>query len=202
MTASRLMVSSALIAAALAATPALSQGRPARGGAAVENACPAGAYSVVSAPDGTSVTVLFNDFSAETAEGGASARTRCRIEIPLAAPSGRSIGLTSVDYRGFAMLARRQSAEIDVSYEFGRGNRAAPFHRRLQGAHEADFAFTDRLPPGQLRRLGCDGATPVLSIDAVLSVNGSGQGAAMIAMDSADQTSGGALRYRFDVRPC
>lgn len=197
---SRLMLGAALIAAALA-TPALSQGRPARGATVAESACP-GAYSVVSAPDGSSVTVLFNDFSAETG-GGASARTRCRIEIPLAVPAGRSIGLTSVDYRGFAMLARRQSAEIDVSYEFGRGNRAAPFRRRLQGVHEGDFAFTDRLPPGQLRRLGCDGARPVLAIDAVLSLTSAGQGgAAMIAMDSADQTSGGALRYRFDVRPC
>lgn len=199
---SRLLISGALVAATLA-TPALSQGRPVRGAPVSEDACPTGAYSVISAPDGTSVTVLFNDFSAETDGGEASARTRCRIEIPLAAPAGRSIGLTSVDYRGFAMLARRQSAEIDVRYEFGRGNRAAPFHRRLQGLHEGDFAFTDRLPPGQLRRLGCDGSTPVLAIDAALSLTSAGHGgAAMVAMDSADLTSGGALRYRFDVRPC
>lgn len=196
----------ALMIAALllsSASPVVAQSRPGRAAPVAETACPAGAYSVVTAPDGTSVTVIFNDFSARTGEAGGSARTRCRIQVPLAMAAGRSVGLTSVDYRGYAMLGRRQAAELDVAYEFGRGNRAPHFHRRIQGAQDSDFAFTDRLPPGQLRRVGCEGATPVLSIDAALALSGNGQtGAALVALDSADQTSGGALRYRFDIRPC
>lgn len=201
--AARILRGALVLLSALGATPTLAQGRPARAAQPVQNGCPADAYSVVSAPDGSSVTVLFHDFSAQVQGGEQSARTRCRIEIPLSAAAGRSVGLTSVDYRGFAMLAQRQSAEIDVDYAVGRGNRAPRFHRRIQGAHEGDFAFTDRLPPGQLRRIGCNGTPPVLAIDANLTLSSAGQGgAAMVALDSADQTSGGALRYRFDVRPC
>ena len=174
---------------------------------AVQNACPAGAYSVVQSPDGASVSILFHQFAVETDGALATThRTTCRIEVPLAVPTGFSAALTSVDYRGFALLGQRQSAEISVDYEVGRGNRAPRFQRRLQGVLEGDFAFTDRLPPGRLRQAGCGarGTAPsVLAIDAALTLNGAASGdQAMISLDSADQTATGALRYRFDVQPC
>ena len=171
------------------------------------NACPAGSYSVVQSPDGTSVSVLFHSFSAET-DGTApgSVRSTCRIQVPLAVQAGYALGLTSVDYRGYAFLGQRQSAELAVDYEVGRGNRAPRFQRRLQGAAEGDFAFTDRLPPGRLRQTTCGTRgvpLPVLAIDATLTLNSPTAGEqAMVSLDSADQTASGALNYRFEARPC
>lgn len=174
--------------------------------ATTTNACPAGAYSVVQSPDGSSVSVLFHQFMAETEGGAATVRATCRIQIPLAVAAGQSLSLTSVDYRGFAMLGQRQSAEIAVDYEVGRGNRAPRFQRRLQGTHEGDFAFTDRLPPGRLRQAGCGarGApVPILAIDASLTLTSAGgAGQALVSLDTADQAATGALQYRFVARPC
>lgn len=206
------MIRSAALVALMASTAlpagevqAQARGRPTPP-AVVQNACPEGAYSVIRSPDGTSLSVLFHDFSAEAPQGGRAQtiRTTCRIAIPLIAPEGYSLGLTSVDYRGFASLAQRQSAELAVDYEVGRGNRAPRFSRRLQGRHEGDFTFTDRLPPGRLREAGCGGAAlPVLAIDATITLQTGGVPAqAMVALDTLDQGAAGALRYRFAVRPC
>ena len=186
-----------------AASSAAAQGRPAQATSTVR-ACPANAYSIVRAPDGSSVSILFNDFSAETTQGQrGTVQATCRIEAPLALPAGLSAGLTSVDYRGFAYLGNRQSAQISATYEVGRGN-GGRFNRRLQGAFDEDFYFIDRLPPGQVRAAGCAGApAPVLAINITLGLTTSGQQSpAMIALDSADQTAGGALTYRFNIRPC
>lgn len=203
-----LMVLAAASSAAAQGRPSTlrpTPGRPAQ--VVTQDVCPAGSYSVVQAPDGSSVSVLFHQFAVETS--GATAQTqrsRCRIQIPLAVPAGRSAALSSVDYRGFAQLGQRQSGEISVDYEVGQGNRGPRFQRRLQGAQAGDFAFTDRLPPGRLRQAGCGrrGAAPsILAIDATLTLTTAGAGEqAMISLDSADQSTTGALQYRFDVRPC
>lgn len=198
-----------LIVVLAAASSVAAQGRPGQGRPAVEarSACPTGAYSVVQSPDGSSVTVLFHDFTAEVdGSGPARARTTCRIQIPMAVPAGYALSLSSVDYRGFALLGQRQSADIVVDYEVGRGNRAPRFQRHLQGAREGDFAFTDRLPPGRLRQAGCGarGAPgPILAIDASLTLTSAGgEGQALVSLDTADQTATGALQYRFVARPC
>lgn len=189
-----------------AASPAAGQSAPPTGQPVnIVQACPSDAYTIVRAPDGSSVSILFNDFSAQTQRGQrGTVRTTCRIETALALPAGYSAGLTSVDYRGFALLGARQSATITADYEVGRGN-GGRFNRRIQGRHDRDFYFVDRLPPGRLRPAGCLGApAPVLAINMTLGLSTSEQGAAaMIALDSADQTAAPtALTYRFDVRPC
>ncbi|MBN8551439.1 MAG: DUF4360 domain-containing protein [Caulobacterales bacterium] len=205
--------STALVALTIlaVASAAAAQGRPTapRRGVALPvqpSACPAGSYSVVTSPDGTSVSVLFHNFSVETARVGQSARATCRIQVPLAVPAGYSLGLTSVDYRGFAQLSQQQAGEVSVDYEVGRGNRAPHFQRRIQGGHDGDFAFTDRLPPGRLRAVGCGARgtpRPILGIDATLTLTDSGSGQqAMMALDSADQAVTGALNYRFESRMC
>lgn len=187
-----------------AASSAAAQGRPAQPTSTVR-ACPSDAYTVVLALDRSSVSILFNNFSAETVQGQrGTVSTTCRIEAPLALPAGFSAGLTTVDYRGFAYLGGRQSAQISAEYEVGRGN-GGRFNRRLQGGFERDFYFVDRLPPGRVRAAGCAGApAPVLAINITLQLTTADQPrAAMISLDSADQTAvGGALTYRFDVRPC
>ena len=65
-----------------------------------ENACPVGSYSVVNAPDGSAVSVLFDGFSVRKAamQTGAAAAT-CALEIPLNLPDGYSLGV----YRNFGL---------------------------------------------------------------------------------------------------
>ena len=102
----------AFICAMLAALPALAQ---------ETNGCPEGSYAIVVSPDGATLSILFDRFAVESnaGNGGGSQRKICRISAPLNLPQGNSIGAYKVDYRGFAKLAKKQEAELDVQYFLG-----------------------------------------------------------------------------------
>ena len=187
-----------------AASSAAAQGRP-DWQASSGNACAPGTYSVVQAPDGSSVSILFHDFVAEHPQGSTvrTVRRDCYLEVPLAIGAGMTADLTTVDYRGFAHLASRQSVDLAVAYDAGPGN--GQFHRRIQGRHRGDFSFTDHIAPGQLGVLACGTRPPVLRINAALTLSTGGQrAAAMASLDSADMAAGpvGALTYRFTTSRC
>lgn len=193
-----------------AASSAAAQGRPAQQlphqGAVTQSSCMPGSYSVSQSPDGRSVTVLFDSLIAHAPTGRARiVRTSCRIAIPLTLPEGHSANLVSVDYRGFAQVASRQAAEIAVDYDLGRSVRLPRFHRILSGPQDTDFSYTHRLT-GQTQVAGCGRAAataPVLNLTASVAVSTGGQQpAAMIALDSSDQATGGGLTFRFNVQPC
>ena len=187
-----------------AASGAAAQGRPAVA-ASPGNACAPGTYSVIQAPDGSSLSILFHDFVVEHPQGSTvrAVRRDCYLEVPRALGAGVSADMTTVDYRGFAQLASRQSAELEVAYDAGLGN--GQFRRRIQGRHSGDFSFSDRLTPGQFGVLGCGNRPPVLRINASMTLSSGGQRvAAMASLDSADMASGpsGALTYRFSIGRC
>ena len=187
-----------------AASSASAQGRHSSASPSA-NACEPGTYSVVQAPDGSSVSILFHDFVAEHPQGGTATtiRRNCYLEVPLAIGAGMTADLTTVDYRGFAQLASRQSMDLSVAYDAGPG--IGQFRRRIQGRHCGDFAFTDRIAPGQLGVLACGMRPPVLRINASLTLSTGGQrAAAMASLDSADMAAGpvGALTYRFTTARC
>nr|QQZ51355.1 DUF4360 domain-containing protein [Phenylobacterium glaciei] len=56
--------------------------------------CGGGSYSVQNSPDGTSISVLFDNFTASGAQAMAgSAHTNCVVQIPLNLPAGYSWGV-------------------------------------------------------------------------------------------------------------
>lgn len=195
-----------------AASGAVAQSRlpaqqlPHQGGAVTQASCRPGSYSVVQSPDGRSVTVLFDAFSASAPSGRARiVRTSCRITAPMTLPEGYGATLVSVDYRGFTQLASRQAAELVVDYEVGAGNRAPRFQRILTGPQETDFNFTDR-PARTSAAAACGRAArgpTVLAINASVAIStGARQPDAMIMLDSADQAGAAGMTFRFEVRPC
>src|SRR5262245_58447951 len=109
----------ALIAlVALFGAQALAQGQSARQrghqdrAAASQNGCPPGTYSIVNAPDGSALSILFDDFSI-AASGARAARKSCNLQIPLNLPEGYTLGVYRVDYRGFSRLSSGQSAQLN-----------------------------------------------------------------------------------------
>jgi len=172
--------------------------------AAVSKAdCGGGAYSLVNSPDGTSISVLFDQFSAEGNRAVAGVvRTRCDIKIPLNLPAGYTLGVFQMDYRGFAHLGSGQEAELGVDYGVGREGGGRRFHRKLKGPHDRDFIFTEKIGTGILKRAGC-GEEATLKLHARLDLTPNlGPRDAMITLDSLDGALRGGVVFYIDLKKC
>lgn len=170
------------------------------------NGCPAGSYTVVVAPDGATLSVLFDRFTLQTSAAPPHTPQRkvCRFSAPLNLPAGQSIGVYKVDYRGFSRLAARQDAELDVQYFLGPRNKpqGRVYKRKLKGPREGDYLFSETIGAGQMKRIGC-GASAVLDVAISLSLGSDlVAGESMVSLDSTDSAPRAALVYHLDLKPC
>lgn len=180
------------------AAPAHSQS----GGGSPPNGCVAGTYSVVTTDDGTTLSVLFDNFIVRSEAAGGTVTNTCTIHVPLNLPAGYSLGVYRVDYRGYSRLSGQQSAELSVDYALGPHDNSRRFQRRIQGVHEGDFLFTENIGGGLMRRVGC-GEAAVLNLTAILAVQSAPQTpAGVAALDSVDGAPAGGIIYRFNLRRC
>lgn len=174
--------------------------------AQLTNGCPEGSYSIVLSPDGTTLSILFDQFT--IAGGGISVgemqRKVCRISAPLNLPANHSIGVYKVDYRGFAKLAAKQETRLEVQYFLGPhdNEHGRVFKRKIKGPHEDDYLFTENIGAGQMKRVGC-GTAAVLNVGITLSLDGEPRaGEAMASLDTTDAAPGGALVYHLNLKKC
>ncbi|MFC5509852.1 DUF4360 domain-containing protein [Massilia jejuensis] len=170
---------------------------------AAQDGCPAGSYSVVVSPDRTTLSILFDKFNIDgnPSAGGRSVQSKaCTISHPLDLPANMSLGVYKVDYRGFAKLDPAQQAYLEVQYALGpHGNgHGRVFRRKIKGAHEGDYFFTENIGAGQMKRAGCGMHA---RLDVKLSLTLSGSGEAMASLDSTD-AKGAAMIYHLDLRKC
>lgn len=171
---------------------------------AAQDGCPAGSFSVVESPDHTTLSILFDKFHIDSSAGsaageGGTATKVCQISHPLNLPAGMSLGVYKVDYRGFAKLAPAQEASIEVQYALGpRGNQhGRVFKRKVKGAHEGDYLFTETIGAGQMKRVGC-GTDATLNVRMALALRGND---AMASLDTSDG-KGAAMVYHLDLKKC
>jgi hypothetical protein len=178
------------------------------GPAAGQSGCPQGSYSVAHAPDGSSLTILFDELLVSAGDP-AEQRKQCSLSVPLNLPEGYSLGVYRVDYRGFAHLTRGDVAELTVDYNLGPRDNGRRFRRSANGPHDGDFIFTENIGAGLMRRVGC-GVEAVLDVSVSLELTrrggggggGGASGEAMAAMDSSDGTAKHGLVYYLDLRRC
>lgn len=150
----------------------------------------------VLAPDNSALSILFNDL---TVEGAGLKQAQCSIDVPLQLPEGMSLGVYRVDYRGFASLAKKEVATLEVDFNLGPKGNSRHFKRFVRGATEDDFSFTENIGAGLMKRVGC-GADAKLHVDVSLSLKGSG--GALATLDSGDGAARRGLVYRFNLKKC
>ena len=172
---------------------------------AAQEGCPPGSYSVVVSPDHTTLSILFDKFhidstSPASAAAGSMASKVCHISHPLNLPDNMSLGVYKVDYRGFAKLAKTDEASLEVQYALGpQGNEhGRVFRRKVKGAHDGDYFFTENIGAGQMKRVGC-GAAAKLNVRIGLALSGSGD--AMASLDTIDAKSA-AMVYHLNLKKC
>ncbi|MEJ7804449.1 MAG: DUF4360 domain-containing protein [Telluria sp.] len=169
---------------------------------AAQNGCPEGSYTVIVSPDKTTLSILFDKFHIDASPATAAAPVSkvCHISHPLNLPDNMSLGVYKVDYRGFAKLAAQEEAALDVQYALGphANEQGRVFKRKVRGAHEGDYFFTENIGAGQLKRVGC-GADAKLNIRMALALRGGGD--AMASLDSSDGKSA-AMVYHLNLKKC
>lgn len=178
----------------LAQGQGLSLGTPGYGGPG----CPDGTARVSLNDDGTQLRLSFERFQA--AAGGGSGRSfdrkSCNLSIPVSVPSGKSVSVISVQYRGFNRLPASATSRISVE-TFLAGGSGPVVSRSFTGPLQDAFTFSER---GTATAWSACGADVILRINASLRVNASGSRAASIGVRRQDVSTG--LVYRLRWRDC
>lgn len=169
-----------------------------------QNACPSGTYALVTSPDGSTLSILFDGFilNAGGVDGPTVDRKVCNLQIPLTLPANQSLGVYKVDYRGYAKLGKRQYSDLSVTYALGPHNKGRNFRRRVKGDFDGDFLFSETLGAGAMKRVGC-GETASIDVTMTLDLRSGDQpDPAMASLDSADGSTRGGLVYHLDYKKC
>lgn len=176
----------------------LKLGQPAYGG----TGCPAGSASVTLSPDETALSILFDSYLAEA--GATTGRTvdrkSCNISIPVQVPSGYSVSIFQVDYRGFNLIpAAGAYTRMDTEY-FWAGSRGPRFARVYSGPTADNYTLSDGLVAQTMVWTPCGASVNLRVNSSIMAQTNRQQQQTMITVDSADLTSG--LVYHLQWRRC
>ncbi len=192
------LVTLSLLAASLStfAQSGIQLGYPAYGG----NGCPNGTAQATLSPDGTSLSVIFDQFVTEA--GPASGRTldrkSCNIAVPVHVPGGYSISILAVDYRGYVGLPQGATARIQAEYFFA-GMMGPRFAQEFRGRTDQDYTFNNTLGVQAMVWSPC-GADVNLRVNASMMVRNTSSLDAIATVDSADFSAG--IIYQIQMRRC
>lgn len=199
MTLMKSLLSAALLSISLSSAFAqddIALGQPGYGG----NGCPAGSASVTLSPDAKSLSIIFDQFIAEAGPnvGKQLDRKACNIAIPVHIPSGYSISIIAVDYRGFVSLPRNATARLSAEYFFA-GMQGPRFVKDFRGVQNTDYTFNNTLGVAANVWSPC-GADVNLRVNANMMLTNRGYEDAMATVDSTDINAG--IIYQLQWRRC
>lgn len=191
----------ALVAGTLAAQaqPAITLGLPGYGG----NGCPQGTVNATLSPDGTSLSILFDQYIVEAGQGTnlSLGRKSCNVSIPVNVPNGFSVSVISVDYRGFNALPPGGRSTFNVQYFFA-GGTGPQFTQNFQGPLQDDYLIHNELGIAAVVWSPC-GASPILRTNASLTVRPPGNANSAYTMATVDSEDvAAALIYHLQWRAC
>jgi hypothetical protein len=107
--------------------------------------CPVGS-TAVSQLSRSEFTVTYDQYTASSG-GDASPldfRKNCQLDTRVGIPAGWTVGVSEVDYRGYAHLGRDARGTVGASYYFAGLPGTARQGHRIRGATDRDYEFDDR----------------------------------------------------------
>jgi hypothetical protein len=152
--------------------------------------CPAGTAAVDLSEDRQAFTVIFDQFVAHTGPGVSitESRKNCQLNLTLHVPHGFTFGIASVDYRGFADIARGDKGMQKASYYFQGQAPTASTWRPFNGRYQGDWQLRDEVEWASIVWAPC-GVERALNINSQLRVDkltSSSSAQSMMTMDSED----------------
>ncbi len=174
--------------------------------------CPAGTARAALSPDGSVVSIIFDDFVVKGKKGGnhyLEMRKFCRFKIPVNIMPGFALVATKIDYRGFAHVQNGNRAFIVTAGpltnmgEFSVGEQ--PVKSELKKM-STDYLVTQPIPV--LGQAKCS-QSRTLDFNVVIQLFGpSARGPlylleeAMVTLDSADVIDEAPIDLQIELRPC
>jgi Domain of unknown function (DUF4360) len=170
-------------------------GSPAYGG----TGCPAGTASITLSPDQTALSILFDGYVAEAGGSRRVDRKSCNISVPVQVPSGYSVAVFQVDYRGFNSIPRGAQSRLDAEY-FWAGSRGPRIARSWVGPINDSYTVSDGLIASTMVWTPC-GASVNLRVNTSMMAQSNARAEQTLAtVDSADISAG--LIYHLQWRRC
>lgn len=163
--------------------------------------CPAGSASAALSPDKKSLTLLFDQYAVST--GGAtnkiSDRKACNIAVPVHVPSGMTISIFKIDYRGFNNLPLGAYAMFNVEYFFA-GTRGPGYRKTFNGPLSDNYLLNNDLQGQAIIWSPC-GEDVLLRANTNMFVKTTPNMAeAMSTVDSVDVKAG--IQYHLNWQRC
>lgn len=172
-------------------------GNPAYGG----SGCPAGSASAALSPDSKSLSILFDQFSANA--GGSTRlqadRKSCNIAIPVHVPQGMTVSIFKIDYRGFNNLPYGAQSMFNVEYFFA-GTRGPGFRKTFNGPLSTDYLLSNDLMGQATTWSPCGQDVLLRANTSMFTRTNSSFQEAMSTVDSMDIKSG--IVYHLSWQSC
>lgn len=179
---SKVVFAAVLSISASAMAQGLRLGEAAYGG----TGCPAGTASVSVSPAGDAVSILFDQYVAEAGRTTARRidRKSCNITIPVSVPSGYSVAVFAVDYRGYNAVPSGGLARFDAEY-FWAGSRGPRISRVFNGPINDIYSLTDNLLATTLVWTPCGASVNLRINSSMMAQSNSRMDQTMATVDSA-----------------
>lgn len=190
-----MVVVSAIVMGSLAAEAQISLGQPAYGG----TGCPAGSASATLTPDGSVLSVLFDQFFAEAGNttGRRIDRKNCSLRIPVNVANGYQVALLAFDYRGFAAVPNGGTAVLDASYAYIGQPYPVRFSKTFRSGYNNNYSVTNELISTTLTWSPCGKQVMLEASVAARATAPNNMQQTMLAVDSVDVQAGILYSVRF-----
>jgi hypothetical protein len=195
-------IGSALVSSLLTATPAMAGppvAQPPPDHIVIDvvtangSGCPRGTTAVAVSPDNTALTVTYSAYLAQVGPDAKDTdfRKNCQLNLNVHVPNGLTFAVISVDYRGFAHLARGASALQQANYYFQGQSLTQRLRKTYHGPMDNDWQTTDSAGIAERVYRPC-GVQRNLNINTELRVSAGSsdprRSASFITMDSTDSS--------------
>ena len=149
--------------------------------------CPSGTASAALSPDGTALSVLFDRYQAQAGKqaGLALDRKSCDLAIPLHVPTGYTVSVLTIDYRGYNDLPAGGRSTFNAEYFFA-GAHGPTFSRSFYGPVSSDFDFQTPVTATGNVWSPCGSDTNLRVNSALMVETNAAREQAMATVDSAD----------------
>lgn len=169
--------------------------------------CPPRSVEAVTAPDGTSVSVIFTSFEAATDANRTRVRLACAIAVPLQAQPGRSIGFFKVDFRGYVYVPDVPSALATLSNDyFFAGGQGLKIRRIYERGTEQDITESNSINFQSVIWSPCGGSTTFRINTSIMAAKPAIAGGAhddvQLVVDSMDSSVQGSVQVAVASRKC
>lgn len=195
---------------AVADVPKLELGTPIM----IGSGCNKDNSAVTLSDDKTTLSILFSEYNTEAGGIQTTSRRTCNLRVPVRVPSGLSVSLLSVDYRGYNFLPPGASSLFHVEYFFaGRrgpvGDYRFPNSNREDGTPDPntgvldhDFYIGNKLTGVAVNWSPC-GQPVTLAVNTYITATTNAAGdQATASVDSADIHTETPIVYRLTWRAC